>query len=58
MPDNFFCARWACLKTFLRSYPTLLCVCGGGGGGGGGAGGRGKRYYVVFICFFISREKN
>ena len=51
MPDKFFCARWASLKTFLRSYPTLLCVCGGGGG-------RGKGYYVVFICFFISRKNN
>ena len=29
-----------------------MCVCGGGAGGG-----RGKGYYVVFICFFFSREK-
>ena len=43
MPDKFFCARWASLKTFLRPYPTLLCVCVGGG--------MGKGYYVVFICF-------
>ena len=56
MPDNFFCARWACLKTFLRSYPTLLCVCVGGGGGGGRGGGGSDIMLFLFVFSSVVRK--
>ena len=50
MPDKFFALAGLVLRSVL-DHILHCCLCAGGGG-------RGKEYYVVFICFFISREKN
>ena len=49
MPDKFFALAGLVLRPFL-DHILHCCVCVGGG--------EGKGYYVVFICFFISHEKN
>ena len=48
MPDKFFALTGLVLRPF-KDHILHCCVCVGGGGEG---------YYVVFICLFISREKN